>query len=131
MKKVFLVFGFFLVGCDVEPGRDNSGALFALSETLTITVGMPTIDEGVRQTSPGGFILSFPMFAVTALGDTVINQFFSEGFNDGNSVTEARSRIVEKMQTAIDEYQARHTLYNSAAFQNTPAVIQAALNGGA
>lgn len=128
MKKIFLMFVLLLllIGCNGEPADVN-----AFSEALTITVGLPTIDEGVSQVSPGGFILSYPMNAVTASGDTVINQFFSEGFNTGNSVNEARSRIIQKMQAAIDEYQARHSIYNSAAFQNSPAIIQAALDGGA
>lgn len=100
------------------------------SETLTVSVLTPDINEAVIFVSKGGYNVSFRLICVNASADTVIDKLFSEGFNLGESANEFRTRIGKKMQAAIDAYQERHTVFSSAAYNNSPALIQAGLNGG-
>lgn len=125
MRKVFLLFGLLLVGCAAKP-NDVS----AFSEALTITVLKPGIDQAVTQVSLNGFVVGFRLVCINASADTVIDKMFTEGFNLGNSVNKFRLRIGKKMQDEINSYQARHTIFDSAVFNATPAVLQAALDGG-
>lgn len=120
MKKKALFLLIFLMYC-------NGNA----SETLTISVSIPdTIEQRVSFVSPGGYTISFRLVAVNAAADTVIDKVFSEGFALGGSVSEVRNRIGRKMQEEIDAYQERHTVFSSAAYTNSPALIEAGLNGG-
>ena len=101
------------------------------SETLTVTVLVPSsINQAVDFVSKGGYNVSFRLVCVTALSDTVIDKLFSEGFNLGGTPNEFRKRIGQKMQDEIDAYQERHTIFVSAAYNNSPALIEAGLDGG-
>ncbi len=100
------------------------------SETLTVSVLIPDIEEAVTFISKGGYNVSFRLVCVNAGADTVIDKLFSEGFNLGESPNEFRKRIGGKMQQEIDSYQERHTVFSSTAYNNSPALIEAGLDGG-
>ena len=101
------------------------------SEPLTITVLAPAIRQAVKQGNPISFTIRFRLVCVTAGADTVIDRIFTERFHSGQSPNQFRLRIGGKMQVAIDAYQAEHTLFNSAAFTATPAILEDGLDGGA
>lgn len=137
MKNLFVLL-LFLFGCDTQEGlvpdesAPNKGAPneSIAAETLTISVLAPDIDQAVTFVSKGGYSISFRLVCVNASADTVIDKLFSEGFNLGDSVNEARTRIGNKMQDEIDAYQEIQTIFSSAAYSNSAAVIQAGLDGG-
>jgi len=112
-----------LSGCNGESDPVN-----AMSETLTWIVIIPEYDEAVRQVSPGGFLVSFRLLGVTASADTIVNKVFTRGFNIGDSPADFRLQIGKKMQLAKEEHEARDAIFNSAAYNATPAILQANLN---
>lgn len=127
MNKSILLFLILISGCAALISNNTLVA----SETLTVTVLIPSsIEEGVKQISKGGYIVGFRLVCVTTSSDTVIDRVFTEGFNSGESPARFRLRIGNKMQDAIDEYQARHTIFNSSAYTATPAILAAGLDGG-
>ena len=120
MKKLFICL--FVFGCSIP---------LIASETLTITVLAPDISQAVKQGNTNSFTVGFRLVCVTAGADTVIDRIFTEKFHSGQSPNQFRQRIGNKMQKAIDAYQAEHTLFNSAAFTATPAILESGLDGGA
>ena len=124
MKKVFLLFGFLMLF------RCSPDSVEAFSETLTVSVIDPPFSQATAFISKGGYNVSFRLVCVTASSDTVIDKLFSEGFNLGESPNQFRKRIGDKMQNEIDAYQERHTVFTSAAFSASAALIEAGLDGG-
>ena len=120
MKKLFVCL--FVFGCYIS---------LTASEPLTITVLAPDISQAVKQGNPNSFTIGFRLVCVNAGTDTVIDRVFTERFHSGESAGQFRQRIGGKMQVAIDAYQAEHTLFNSAAFTATPAILEDGLDGGA
>ena len=121
MKKLFICL-LFVFGCSIP---------LIASEPLTITVLAHDISQAVKQGNPNSFTIGFRLVCVTAAADTVIDRVFTERFHSGESPGQFRKRIGDKMQIAIDAYQAEHTIFNSAAFTATPAILEAGLDGGA
>ena len=120
MKKLFIWLFFFGL----------YGVTLVASETLTITVLVPDINQAVTFLSKRNTNTALRLICVTASADTVIDKLFSENFSLGGSINEWRKRIGKKMQNEIDIYQERHTVFSSSAYNNSPALIEAGLDGG-
>jgi len=121
MKKLFLLL-FLLCGLMFSQA--------IASEGLTVIVIELPIDQAITELSEGGYVFSWRLVAINAVPDTVIDKTYSEGFNEGGTPNEFRKRIGARMQFDIDSYQRRHTLFTSAAFIATAAILEAGLDGG-
>ena len=113
MKKLLICL--FVFGCSIQLG--------IASENLTITVLAPDISQAVKQGNPNSFTIGFRLVCVTAGADTVIDRVFTERLHSRESPGQFRQRIGDKMQVAIDAYQAAHTIFNSVAFTASPGIL--------
>lgn len=98
------------------------------STTLTLSVIKPPLEQAVSQFSEGGYNVSFRLVAVAGT-DTVIDKIFTQKYKQGGSLTILQSKFVRDMQLEIDAFQAKHTIYNTAVFNNAATNIKNALNG--
>ena len=128
--KRFLFLILLIFACNGQPPPDKpEEPISPAAEILTVIVVKPSLAEAITQTSKNGYQITLRLVCTRAVLDTVIDKRYTVGYNQGNSVVPLRERFIELMQDDIDAYQATHTVYNTAAFNNAITAIQAGLDG--